>query len=208
MRRRRAENRAGGGPESANPVNLFTSSPFRQGSQWPTRNRVKGNDGDVPRRCGKSVGRPRSRRVAGGVCGANTATSRPSSPRSPDRHSGAFERLFDAGRRAERGCAPRRSSSMGEGWVLRLIKKSSLTTDSGDATLSWALWAPLGAELWLNHRRAGAMSGLSGQGVHLVARDTSSALSAADDKNISSLLAGVAWSGLNITYSFPTASAL
>ncbi|MGB9364950.1 MAG: CARDB domain-containing protein [Xanthobacteraceae bacterium] len=50
------------------------------------------------------------------------------------------------------------------------------------------------------------MSGLSGQGVHSVGPDTNLALSAADAKNISSLLTGIAWNGFNITYSFPTAS--
>src|SRR4051794_34637034 len=51
------------------------------------------------------------------------------------------------------------------------------------------------------------MSGSSGQGTHSVARDNSSFLSAADDQNISSLLAGTAWNGTNITYSFTTSSA-
>lgn len=48
------------------------------------------------------------------------------------------------------------------------------------------------------------MSGSSGIGSYAVARDTSSFLSAADDQNISSLLAGTAWNGTSITYSFPT----
>src|SRR5258707_15856272 len=48
------------------------------------------------------------------------------------------------------------------------------------------------------------MSGSSGLGTHSVARDTSPFLTAADDKNVSSLLAGVAWNSTAITYSFPT----
>src|SRR6266851_7185330 len=51
------------------------------------------------------------------------------------------------------------------------------------------------------------MSGSSGQGVHSVARDDSIFLSTADNQNISSLLAGTAWDGATITYSFPSASA-
>src|SRR3954470_515354 len=48
------------------------------------------------------------------------------------------------------------------------------------------------------------MSGSSGIGTHAVARDSSPFLSVADDQNISSLLAGTAWNGISITYSFPT----
>jgi hypothetical protein len=51
------------------------------------------------------------------------------------------------------------------------------------------------------------MSGSSGQGVHSVARyDSGGNLSAADDQNISSLLAASAWNGPNISFSFPTSS--
>src|SRR5262249_40330917 len=50
------------------------------------------------------------------------------------------------------------------------------------------------------------MSGSSGQGEHSVARDSSGFLSAADDQNISSLLSSSAWTGSNITFSFPTSS--
>jgi DNA/RNA endonuclease YhcR with UshA esterase domain len=51
------------------------------------------------------------------------------------------------------------------------------------------------------------MSGSSGQGVHTVARDNSSYLSATDDQNISSLLSSSVWNGTNITFSFPNSSA-
>ena len=51
------------------------------------------------------------------------------------------------------------------------------------------------------------MSGSSGIDTRAVARDTSPFLSAADDQNISSLLAGVAWNGTSITYSFPSSGA-
>ena len=45
-----------------------------------------------------------------------------------------------------------------------------------------------------------------GQGTHTVAQDTSGFLSAADQQNISSILAALGWNGTDITYSFPTAS--
>jgi serralysin len=48
------------------------------------------------------------------------------------------------------------------------------------------------------------MSGSSGIGTRSVERDISPFLSAADDQNISSLLAGIAWNSTSITYSFPT----
>ncbi len=51
------------------------------------------------------------------------------------------------------------------------------------------------------------MSGSSGQGTAAVARDTSTFLSATDDQNISALLCGTAWSGSNISFSFPDAAA-
>src|SRR4051812_50049266 len=46
------------------------------------------------------------------------------------------------------------------------------------------------------------MSGSSGIGTHAVARDSTPFLTVADDQNVSSLLAGTAWNGTSITYSF------
>jgi len=51
------------------------------------------------------------------------------------------------------------------------------------------------------------MSGSSGQGTHNVPRyQSNGVLSADDDQNISSVLAGTAWNGTTVTYSFPTSS--
>jgi len=51
------------------------------------------------------------------------------------------------------------------------------------------------------------MSGFSNQGVKTIARDNNANLSVADNQNISSALSSSAWSGTNISFSFPTASA-
>ena len=50
------------------------------------------------------------------------------------------------------------------------------------------------------------MSGLSGQTTNSIARDLNPNLSATDQQDLSSLLSGRDWNGMNITFSFPTSS--
>jgi serralysin len=52
------------------------------------------------------------------------------------------------------------------------------------------------------------MSGTSGIGVASIARSNDPSLSIADNQNVSSVLSGAAWNGRQITYSFPTTSAV
>jgi serralysin len=93
---------------------------------------------------------------------------------------------------------------------------SDLTDASGTLTMVTTT-APISApDVTVTLGRAGTDAtdvlvpafGSSGIGIRPVARDTSPFLSAADDQNISSLLAGTAWNGTAITYSFPTSGSL